>query len=168
MAYIETGTVTMEAAKTVKALILGKSGATGALLMNYDVTFDDASGAGLTIMAASGFSFTTNATAAAPRIFKSASTSPINPWTITYEKEDTVPDDRTLNFAFVKMLGNLWYVGNSTYYVNFNAGTLDAPFIRSITPLSRAGKLDNHFIEGRTTSRVYPQGTWAGTSSDNG
>ena len=167
-AYIETGTVTVDSAWPLKALVLGKSGATGALVMNYDVTFDDASGAGLTIKAASGFSFTTNATAAAPRLFKSASSSPTNPWTISYEKQDAVPDDRTLDFDFVYMTGNLWMIGNSTYYVNFNAGTTDAPFLRSVTPVSRDTALDNHFIEGRATSRIYNRGTWAGVATASG
>jgi len=134
----------------------------GSLAINHDITFSDAAGAGFSIKATTLGAITSNGTAAAPRQLKSASTSPTNPWTITYYCQATIPDDRSIDFSFCEFIGNLWYLGNSSNYINFNASGTTSPFITITPPFGRAPILDNIKIEGRMRSRIYQSGCWAG------
>lgn len=109
-----------------------------------------------------------NATAASPAEFKSASSTPTNYWYIVVEDQTTIPDSRSLDFDFVKFTNNSWYLGNESYLIRTNNGTTASGTITNVSPLIREPQLQIHFAEGRTKSRVYHMGSHAGAVTVTG
>jgi len=130
----------------------------GKFTLEEDLTFTDASGAGLTIE--DDGNFDTDATASTPRKIKSASSTPTNKWSISVE--DVVgTDSRTLNFDYVKFEGNKFYLGNDDYNVEMNTGSEDDPIVSAVTPPLRVPRLVEHEVEDRDYGRVYRAGASA-------
>jgi len=72
-------------------------------------------------------------------------------------------DTRTLNFDYCELKNFAPSIGNHTNYLFFNTGNvtnngiLDPP-----TPIRRDQKIDEIYCEGRSYSRIYPEGGHAG------
>jgi hypothetical protein len=128
----------------------------GSLVQNYDVIISDASGAGLTFNAVNSGGYSSNGTASAPRKIYSVASNPMdptNPWTIRVAKISG-KDDRSLDFRFVELQGNLWYLGNETNYLDMqNRQTPGIITVKDIVPPSRESILVENRIK-YTTAKV--------------
>ena len=143
----------------------------GSLVINADVYFDDSSdsGVGLTITATNSGGVTSNATASAPRILQSVSTSPTNKWSVLcYDIAVGTVDARTLTFDFIEFINNMLFIGNDTYVINFNGSTATSPFITHVGELVRDARVVQNIIPGRATGRVHVESESAGTVTIKG
>ncbi len=140
----------------------------GHIVFENNFTFTDAPYAGLIINPVATSAVTSNGTAAAPRILTSSSVNPMNPWTImAYSMAGF--DSRTLDFDFMEMRGNLWFLGYGPpgggsiiglYFNNPNIST--GSWMNVVPPVGRDPVLIEHPIDGRSTSRIYQRGSHAG------
>lgn len=157
-------TVTLAADGTCKTIAL--SG--GLDLTTYDITFGDASGAGITLKDATTCVLkSSTATYTAPSYLKSASASPTNPWTWTIE-DHVGRDVRDIDLKYLICQGNKWHLGNHTYGIDFNrysALSSTNPLVTNVSAPIREPRIEEHMIPGRAKSRIYPRGAGAASMS---
>lgn len=153
-------TVTLDVADQCLSLTVN-----GSFVQNAHLTFTDASGCGLTITTTGNY--TSNGSTSTPRLIKSASAAPTYPWDMLVH--DVVgADSRSLNFNYVEFQGNEFFLGNETYYQNFNGNQTYDPLITHVTPTGRSPRLSEHEIFGRSTGRVYHRSIGAKSVTING
>jgi len=129
----------------------------GSYIQEADVIIKDVAGAGIVVTNVNSGGHSSIATAAAPLKIRSSSTNPTkpsNPWTFNVDQIDGT-DLRILNFNYIELQGNKYYLGNGHYYAHMNDRTdPDKITVRSVSPPSR----DNALVENRIMerpSRVY-------------
>jgi len=106
--------------------------------------------------------FYSQGTKASPALIKSASTTPTYPIRMII-KNAANPDARTLTFDFMELRNFAPSIGNHTNYLFFNTGDVtNDGVIKHPTPIQRDQKLENIYCEGRSYSRVFPEGGHAG------
>lgn len=154
VAWINAGhVVTLTAGPQVLGIVLNG----GTLRMYFDITIDDAAGAGILIKNVNSGGIEHNGVANAWRIFKSVHTGPniVYPWTISVEAV-TGTDLRNLDFSVINFEGNLFYLGNSTFSIAFNTPSLkDYLVCDNVNPPMRESALIEKPIRGRTSGRLY-------------
>ena len=165
---IEAGhTVTVAAEPTCRGFIMNG----GILVLNYDFKITDGSGNGVTINDINSGGISSNGTAAAPRYIKSAAsdpTKPTYPWTFTVKHVDGA-DARSLDFRFIILQGNKYYLGNDTNSLQTNDWTNpDRIFISKVVPHARETKLRENEIRGRNAGLVYHDSLSAASMSISG
>ncbi len=158
-----THTVTIAAAEQALGITIDG----GELILNADFTFDDNAAALFTIKSTSGGAFSSNGTAASPRLMKSVNANPTNRWKMKYE-DQTGLDDRVLDFSFIERRGACYYLGNDDNEIHFNTGSDSDPTISIEVPLVREPNLEEDNIDGRDYGRVYHPSTNAGYASISG
>lgn len=171
IASIEVGDdVTVSAAQQGMKIIVNG----GHLTFNADFIWTDSPYASLAISADSTSSVTSNGTAASPRILKSESNNPTNPWYITVNAVAGF-DSRVLNFDYIEMRGNRWSLGyapsgggNWVGILFNNPNITTSSWLLTVQPIARDPVLIEHTIDGRSTSRVYQRGSHAGAVSITG
>jgi len=136
------------------------------------ITFDDAAGAGMSILNTNSGGYISQGTAASPATMRSASTSPTNMWALLIGTTAAV-EARTLTFSYLILQGCKGVLGNlNSTYVYFNdTATTAGPHsgrINEVTPPMREPILVEHTIDGRRYSRVYHNGSRAGISTVSG
>lgn len=134
----------------------------GAIVFNADFTFTDVGASGIIIQDKSTCSLTSNGTPSSPRLLKSASTTPTNPWRWYIDSMDGA-DARVINLDNIECRGMLFFLGDAVNYVNFNGGGVDDPVCLPMPPLTRDVQLEEHKIRGRDQARTYPGYHAAGT-----
>jgi hypothetical protein len=165
---IEVGhTVTVAAEPTARGFILNG----GTLVLNYDFKITDGIGNGIWINDTNSGGISSNGTAATPRYIKSAATDPTKP---TYPWEFTVAnvtgaDARSLDFRYIILQGNKYYLGNTNNNLQSNDWTNpDRIFISRIVPHARETRLSENEIRGRNAGLVYHNTLSAASMSISG
>ncbi len=157
---LNTHTVTV--AVDLSAIYRITVNAGGSLVVNANITMDDASGAYIIIYENASSVFSTNATPSAPRYISSAGgVTPTYPWYFGFYKYGNGPR-ASINLDNVIMSGNTWYLGThlTNLYVQFNT-TATRVMLRP-TPVSRDWSYNEHVIDGRSKGRIYRRGASAG------
>jgi hypothetical protein len=146
----------------------------GGVIFNADFTFTDSATSAFVIGTQSTNSVSSNGTAASPRLLKSASLNPAHPWDMVAYG---IPgfDARVLNFDYIEMRGNRWWLGTgptsggALLGVSFNDPTdSTSSWILTVQPMARDPIVIEHPIDGRSTSRVYQRGSHAGAITITG
>lgn len=141
----------------------------GHLVLNNNFTITDAPNCGIIISSDATSSFTSNATASTPRLLVSSSLNPTNPWSVVVYAMAGY-DTRTLNFDYIEMRGNVWFLGygppggGSYVGIQFNNPNLgnSGSWLQTVQPLGRDPILIEQPIDGRDYSRIYQRGNHAG------
>lgn len=116
----------------------------GHLVLNNNFTITDAPNCGIIISSDATSSFTSNATASTPRLLVSSSLNPTNPWSVVVYAMAGY-DTRTLNFDYIEMRGNVWFLGygppggGSYVGIQFNNPNLgnSGSWLQTVQPLGR-------------------------------
>jgi hypothetical protein len=140
----------------------------GWLVFNADFTYTDTPSAGFSITDVNSGGILSNGAPNAWRKFKSASSSPSNPWT-----PEVIPitgyDSRFLQFDYIEFRGCKYYLGNTNYYIYLNDPALNEYLITEIiNPAMRENRLAEHPIKGRTSAIVFPLNTSARSMTVSG
>lgn len=139
----------------------------GTLAINANITFDD----GLVepyIQVRNGGVVTSNATDNAPHYLRSAGgVNPTNKWYFSITSDAGAPA-REINLEYIIMSGNWWFLGISAIvggYIHFNLSTSK---MMQPSPIVRDQAFNEHLIDGRAMSRIYPRGGAAGRTTVKG
>lgn len=142
----------------------------GNIVQNANITMDNSNSCYIFI--SDGGTWTTNATPLLPRyISQAAGGAWYAQWYFVIRNSSGVAR-RTINLNNVIMSGNWWFLGKSTYaneLASFNV-LLNTPgrIMLRPSPIVRDASLQEHLIDGRSASRIYPRGKAAGRCTVRG
>ena len=107
--------------------------------------------------------FISEGTKAAPFLIKSESATPTYPIKMLEVPSTTKPDPRPYCFDYLEMRNIIPSIGNTANYLFFNTGNVTVDGVLDVpSPLRRDQKIDQHYCEGRSYGRIYPEGGHAG------
>jgi len=134
----------------------------GYLYMYDNLTFDDASGAGIEVDDTFAVTITANngTTQYTPEM-NSASATPSNPWLFTIHPSDAAVNLQNLLLDYIHMTGNAWTLSTTDSILYFNNGTA-YPTMETHGPVERLPRIVAVPCDGRSTDRIYRLGSGAG------
>jgi hypothetical protein len=141
----------------------------GGLILAADLEMDDTMNSYIRCTD-TGYIDVSGATYGAPRVIRSAATSPLRNWGFRIDNT-TDTDDRAFDLEFLECQDNNWFLGNSTYLLWFNSTKSSTPSETEwldAAPMVHDPRIQENICEGRAGGRVYYLGAGAGAISLSG
>lgn len=160
-------TLTENVTRTVKLIECNG----GKLVANVDMLFPDVAGAGMIIRAAAGSAFDHNGANGAPRVLRSASADPLNPFHFDIEPVSSGADSRIINMQRLELRGASYRlaVGSHVLYFNEpNAGSIYKGRILTVTPPSRTPSIVSNVVALRVGERLHNNGASSARTTVSG
>ena len=136
----------------------------GSLLDYSGVILTDAPYTGIVIDSTLTSAFTTNASPSVPRNITSSNANPTYPWAFRIQNVAVgTLDTRNIGLDYLELRHGCSWIGNTATSLYFNMGDVtNYGILNPPTPIRRTQKIDEIYCEGRSYSRIYPEGGHAG------